>query len=310
MAHISVVIPVYKAEACLEELYRRLKDSLEPVTRDFEIVLVEDCGGDRSWQIITGLAQRDTRVKGLQFSRNFGQHYGITAGLDNCDGDWVVVMDCDLQDRPEEIPALYNKALEGFDVVFAQRSERKDGMLKRLSSRLFYKILNYLSDAGHDAQTANFGIYHRRVIDVVRRIPERSRCFPLQVKWAGFKRAAIEVRHDARTEGKSSYNIHRLLKLAMDITLSYSDKPLRLSAYLGLTFSLAAIVYAVVVLIRYSLGEVMLLGYTSLIVSIWLLGGLSLFSLGVAGLYIGRIYESAKGRPVYIIADTTDNSVK
>jgi dolichol-phosphate mannosyltransferase len=243
-------------------------------------------------------------------SRNFGQHYAITAGLDQVYGTWTVVMDCDLQDRPEEIPSLYRKPTEGFDVVFGQRVARQDTIFKRLSSKFFYGVLNYLSDANHDAQTANFGIFHRRVIDVIRDIPEHNRCFPLQVKWAGFKRASIEVQHDARTGGRSSYSLRKLLKLAVDITLSYSDKPLRLSAYLGFFFSFAAMAYAAITLVRYFLGEVQILGYTSLIISIWLLGGLLLFCLGVTGLYIGRIYESAKGRPVYIVSATTENPAK
>ena len=136
MAQLSIVTPVYRAEGCLEELYRRLVAALSGITQDFEIVMVEDCGGDRSWEIIRDLARRDTRVKGLQFSRNFGQHYGITAGLDHCDGDWVVVMDCDLQDRPEEIPRLYAKAREGYEVVIASRSEGSGPWLKRFGSWL------------------------------------------------------------------------------------------------------------------------------------------------------------------------------
>ena len=168
MAHISVVIPVYKAEGCLEELYRRLAVSLGEISQDFEIVLVEDCGGDRSWNIIQDLATKDPRVKGLQFSRNFGQHYGITAGLDYCDGDWVVVMDCDLQDRPEDIPRLYAKAREGFDVVVARRDgPRSHHLLKRLGSRLFYRLFNYLAEVEYN-QTGNFCIISRKVAESFR----------------------------------------------------------------------------------------------------------------------------------------------
>ena len=144
MPHISVVTPVYKAEGYLEELYERLKSSLEKITGDFEIIMVEDCGPDRSWEIIEGLCKKDGRVKGLALSRNFGQHYAITAGLDHAGGDWVVVMDCDLQDRPEEIPRLYEKAQEGFDIVHARRIRRKDSFFNRLSSSIFYKVFNYL----------------------------------------------------------------------------------------------------------------------------------------------------------------------
>src|SRR5512133_2960234 len=165
MALISIIIPVYKAEGCLHELYRRLQLSLETITADFEIILVEDCGGDRSWAIIRELAQADPRVKGIQFSRNFGQHYGITAGLDHCDGDWVVVMDCDLQDQPEEIPKLYAKTREGFDVVYARRAMRHDHLLKRWSSHLFYRVFDYLTEQRSDPAVANFGVYSRKVID-------------------------------------------------------------------------------------------------------------------------------------------------
>src|SRR5471032_943893 len=156
MPEISVVIPVYKAEECLDELYRRLSLALSGISEDFEILLVEDCGGDRSWQMIVELSKRDPRVKGIQFSRNFGQHYGITAGLDHCDGEWVVVMDCDLQDRPEEIPRLYAKAQEGYDIVLARRGARQDPLLKRITSWLFYKIFSYLADMEYDGRVGIF----------------------------------------------------------------------------------------------------------------------------------------------------------
>lgn len=304
---ISIVSPVYGCGSCIEALCARINKSVTLITTDYEIILICDASPDNSWELISALAKNDARIRGYLLSRNFGQHYAITAGLDQARGTWTIVMDCDLQDRPEEIPALYRKATEGFDVVFGQRSNRQDSLLKRLSSRLFYSVLNYLSDASHDAQTANFGIYHHRVVEVIRTIPEQNRCFPLQVKWAGFRRTSIEVKHDPRAEGQSSYSLRRLIRLAVDITLSYSDKPLRLSAYLGFMFSFAAVAYALVILVRYAFGQVQVLGYTSIIISIWLIGGLILFCLGVAGLYIGRIYESAKGRPVYIISASTES---
>lgn len=176
--HLSVVIPVYKAENCLGELYRRLKASLESVSPDFEVVLVEDCGGDNSWQMIERLAATDPRVRGIQFSRNFGQHYGITAGLDHCHGDWVVVMDCDLQDRPEEIPRLYAKAQEGYDIVLARRGVRQDPLLKRITSWLFYKIFSYLADIEYDGDSGNFRIMSRKVVTNFRRMREQLRLYP------------------------------------------------------------------------------------------------------------------------------------
>lgn len=306
---ITVVSPVYCCASCLEDLHARVVASISEITTNYEIILVCDASPDESWSAIQKLASRDPRVRGFLLSRNFGQHYAITAGLEQARGEWVVVMDCDLQDRPEEIPRLYAQAMEGYDVVFGARAERQDSLLKRAGSHFFYKTLNYLSDAHHDARTANFGIFHEKVIDVLRRMPEPNRAFPIQVKWAGFRQTVIDVQHDARAEGKSSYSLKKLIKLAVDITLSYSDKPLRLSAYLGFLFALGAILYGAIMFIRYLMGDVMVLGYTSLILSVWLLGGIILFSLGVVGLYLGRVYESAKGRPIYIIARSTDEQL-
>lgn len=305
--HLSVVSPVYCCDNCLVELYSRVVAAASRVSEHFELILVCDNSPDNSWATIQGLARSDNRVRGILLSRNFGQHYAITAGLDSARGDWVVVMDCDLQDRPEEIPTLYAAAQEGFDIVFGAREERRDSAMKRFGSRLFYRVLNYLSDANHDSRTANFGIYHRKVIDVLRAMREPKRAFPIQVKWTGFRQHAITVQHDERAEGKSSYTLGKLLKLAIDITLSYSDKPLRLSAYIGFLLAATSGVYAVVLFVRYLLGEVLVLGYTSLIVSIWLLGGIILFCVGVLGLYLGRVYEGTKGRPIYIVATRTDD---
>ncbi|GAA0906422.1 glycosyltransferase family 2 protein [Rothia nasimurium] len=304
---ITVVSPVYCCAGCLQDLHARVVASVSSITDDYEIVLVCDASPDASWEAIQKLAAEDSRVRGFLLSRNFGQHYAITAGLEQARGEWIVVMDCDLQDRPEEIPRLYAETQKGYDVVFAARKERQDSTLKRAGSRIFYGLLNYLSDAHHDARTANFGIFHEKVINVLRQMPEPNRAFPIQVKWAGFRQTVIDVQHDARSEGKSSYSLKKLIKLAVDITLSYSDKPLRLSAYLGFTFAAGAILYGACVMVRYLSGEVMVLGYTSLILSVWLLGGIILFSLGVVGLYLGRVYESAKGRPIYIIARKTEN---
>jgi dolichol-phosphate mannosyltransferase len=290
----------------LRDLHRRLVETLSPITDSFEIILVCDNSPDQSWSTIRELSAVDDRVKGLLLSRNFGQHYAITAGLDHARGEWVVVMDCDLQDRPEEIPRLYAKAQEGYDIVFGARAERNDSALKKLGSRMFYGVLNFLTDAHHDSRTANFGIFHHRVIDVVRRMPEINRAFPIQVKWTGFRQSSIDVQHDARSEGRSSYTLKKLIKLAVDITLSYSDKPLRLTVYLGFLIALSAALCGCVVIAHYLSGGVVVLGYTSLILSVWLLGGIVLFCLGVHGLYLGRVYENAKGRPTYIVSQRTD----
>lgn len=201
MPHLSVVIPVYKAEKCLHALYERLKISLETVSQDFEIILVEDCGGDLSWKIIVELAENDSRVKGIQFSRNFGQHYGITAGLDYCNGDWVIVMDCDLQDPPEEIPRLYAKAQEGYDVVLARRGKRQDPPLKKITSWLFYRIFNYFTELDYDGEVGNFRIISRQVVENFSLMREQLRFFGGLIDWMGFPTASIDINHDKRYEG-------------------------------------------------------------------------------------------------------------
>jgi dolichol-phosphate mannosyltransferase len=303
--HLSIVIPVYKAGNCLNELYLRLKAALESISPDFEILLVEDCGGDNSWQEIERLAVGDPRVRGIQFSRNFGQHYGITAGLDHCDGDWVVVMDCDLQDRPEEIPRLYAKALEGFDVVLARRGQRRDPLVKRMASALYYKVFSYLADIEYDGEVGNFRIMSRRVVENFRRMREQLRFFGGLVQWMGFPAASIEVEHAERFEGKSTYTFAKLWKLASETIIAHSDKPLRLAIRFGFLMAFFSFGYGV-----YILGHALIFGSTipgwnSLIVSLYFIGGIVIGILGVLGVYLGKTFDESKKRPLYVIRRST-----
>ena len=302
---ISVVIPVYKAEKMLDELYRRLKLALETVTTEFEIVLVEDCGGDDSWGVIERLAAADARVHGLQFSRNFGQHYGITAGLDHCSGQWVVVMDCDLQDQPEEIPRLYAKAQEGFDVVLALRGPRKDPLLKRFTSWLFYRLFSYLADLDVDGDSGNFRIMSRRVVANFARMREQLRFFGGHVQWMGFPTASVQIQHSERFEGQSTYTFRKLLKLATDTIIAYSDKPLRIAVRAG--FAMAAVSFGFG---SYIFGRAIwhgsaIPGWSSLIVSLYFIGGLIIGILGIIGVYLGKTFDESKKRPLYIVRRAT-----
>jgi len=301
MPVISVISPVYKSANSLPELISRLVLSLNSITQDFEIVLVDDRSPDNSWEIVRQLASTETRIKAIRLSRNFGQHYAITAGLDAAGGEWVVVMDCDLQDRPEEIKKLYARALEGYDGVLARRGNRKDGVLKMAGSRIFYRTLGYLTGTYHDETIGNFGIYDRKVIEQVRRLRESIRYFPTMVRWVGFNISTLEVEHEARKEGKSGYNFRKLILLALDIILAYSDRPLRLVLRLGLAVSGLSFLFIIITLYRWWAGEVEVLGYASLIISIWFLAGCMLITLGVVGLYIGKTFEGVKNRPIYII---------
>jgi dolichol-phosphate mannosyltransferase len=303
--HLSVVIPVYKAEHCLDELYRRLKAALESISPNFEIVLVEDCGGDNSWQVIERLAATDPRVRGIQFSRNFGQHYGITAGLDHCHGDWVVVMDCDLQDRPEEIPRLYAKAQEGYDIVLARRTARQDPPLKRLTSALFYKIFSYLADIEYDGASGNFRIMSRKVVTSFRRMGEQLRFFGGLVQWLGFPTTSIEVEHAERFEGNSTYTYAKLWKLATETIIAYSDKPLRIGVRFGFGMAGLAFGYGMYILLRALLYGSPIPGWNSLIVSLYFIGGITIAMLGIIGIYLGKAFDESKKRPLYIVRRTT-----
>ncbi len=305
MPVISVVVPVYRAENCLDELYRRLKNVLEDISSDFEIVLVEDCGGDDSWQIIERLSAADSRVKGIQFSRNFGQHYGITAGLDHCDGDWVVVMDCDLQDRPEEIPRLYVKALEGYDVVLASRGKRQDGFLKRITSRAFYKVFSYLADMDYDGENGNFRIMSRKVVINFLSMREQLRFFGGLVQWMGFPTTSIEVQHAERFEGNSTYTISKLWQLAINTIIAYSDKPLRLAIRLGFLMAFLSFCYGSYILTHALVYGSPIPGWNSLIVSLYFIGGIIISILGIIGIYLGKNFDESKKRPLYIVRRST-----
>jgi dolichol-phosphate mannosyltransferase len=271
---------------------------------DFEIILVEDCGGDQSWSKIVELATSDARVKGIQLSRNFGQHYGITAGLDHCDGDWVVVMDCDLQDRPEEIPRLYAKAQEGYDVVLARRGRRNDPFVKRFTSWLYYKVFNYLADMNYDGETGNFRIISRKVVESFRGMRERLRFFGGLVSWMGFPTASIDVQHDERFSGQTSYTFRKLWKLASEIIIAYSDKPLRLAIQFGFIVSGLAFSYGSFIIYRAIVHDVSIIGWSSMIVSLYLLGGIIISILGILGVYLGKAFDETKRRPLYIISNS------
>jgi len=302
----SVISPVYKAENLLDELAACLCKELEAIDSNFEIILVDDGSPDKAWEKIQTLSQKDSRIKGIKLSRNFGQHHAITAGLQHATGKWIVVMDCDLQDQPSEITKIYQKAQEGYHVVLARRHQRKDSPFKRFGSWLFYKILSYLTGVKLDESIANFGIYHQDVIQAICQMPESIRYFPMMVQWVGFKQTQINVQHAPRKYGKSSYNLSKMFKLALDIILAYSDKPIRLTIKVGFSIAFLAFVFAIITLIRYFVGEIKVLGYTSLIISISFFSGLIIFTLGVVGLYVGKTFESVKKRPLYIIEKTAN----
>lgn len=302
--HVSIVSPVYRGEKMVAELVRRNVESVSTITDDYEIILVNDASPDNSWEEIVKQCAANPKVKGINLSRNFGQHYAITAGLRYAKGNWVVVMDCDLQDRPEEIPNLYRKAMEGFDIVYARRATRKDGFFKKMSSVLFHWAYKWLSGLKSDATIANFGIYRQCVIKEYNKMPERARAFPTLVNYLGFKDTAIDVEHAQRAEGKSSYSLYKLLKLSFDVIVSNSNKPLRLAVGLGFGMAAISFLLAMYNVIAKWIGVIRVPGYTTTVFSIWFVGGLLLFVMGILGLYIGKIFDQVKGRQLFIVQNT------
>ena len=302
MPFISVVSPVYNAEKTLLLLVERVESVLLKTTSEYEIILVEDGGPDDSWSIINNLAKANNKILGIKLSRNFGQHNAITAGLSYASGEWVIVMDCDLQDVPEEIPRLLQKAEEGYDIVLAKRQTRKDHFFKKLSSRLFYATFSYLTETKQDHTVANFGIYHKRVINAILSMGDEIRYFPTMVQWVGFKKTAIEVEHAERAEGKSSYTFKKLLLLAFNNIIAFSDKPLRLTIKFGLSLSILSMFVGFYYLFLYFSGRITEVGFTSLIISLWFLAGIIILILGILGIYLGKAFEKIKNRPTFIIS--------
>lgn len=298
---LSFVSPVYRAEKIIPTLISRIEASAKQLTDDYEIILVDDFSPDHSWTVLEQEAMKNERVKAIKLSRNFGQHYAITAGLSYVTGDWVVVLDCDLQDQPEEVVKLYAKAEEGYDIVYARRQERSDSFLKKLSSTVFHKVFSYLSGQKTDKTIANFGIYNRKVIDEYNKMPEVARSFTSLIAYVGFSTTAIEVEHALRFDGKSSYSLRKLLKLTFDVIIANSNKPLRIAVKLGFSLSVISFLLAIYNLIAYLVGAIMVPGYTTTIFSIWFVGGLILFVLGIIGLYIGKIFDQVKGRQIFIV---------
>jgi len=301
--HISIVSPVYKSENIVSELVKQIRNNVSSITEDFEIVLINDASPDNSWGKITEECKKDNRVKGLNLSRNFGQHYAITAGLNYVSGEWIVVMDCDLQDRPDEIPNLYKKVQEGYDSVFAQRTVRNDSCVKKYFSKLFYYFFSYLTDTDQDPTIANFGIYNKKVIQAILSMKDQVRFFPTMVQWVGFRKYYLPVKHAKRFEGKSTYNFNRLFQLAINSILAFSDKPLRLTVKVGFFITTLSLLTIIVYSFMYLAGVIKVLGFTSLILSFWFLSGIIIFILGFLGLYIGKIFEKVKERPTFIVSE-------
>ena len=299
--HLSIVTPAYKCEDCIVELYRRLSAVLPAITADYEIIFVEDGSPQGDWKVIEAICRKDPKVRGVKLSRNYGQHYAITAGLDRVRGDWIIVMDCDLQDQPEEIPKLYAKAQEGWAIVMGRRSSRKDSVYRRLVSNAFSIVYSWLGDIKVDPSIANFSICTKQVIDQVCKFRERNRSFPMFLNEVGYPRTTVDLEHSSRFAGQSAYSFFKLLDFAIQSIVSRSNKPLRLSIQFGFCLSILACMYAFYISCKYFLYNSTVAGWTSLAVLISFLGGLGFANLGILGLYLGKVFDEVKGRPLYSV---------
>ncbi|SFB21189.1 dolichol-phosphate mannosyltransferase [Flavobacterium swingsii] len=298
---ISFVSPVYRAEKILDKLVEEIQKVMLEINEPYEIILVDDRSPDNSWQVMQKLSENFSEVKSIRLSRNFGQHPSIMAGLSQVKGEWVVVLDCDLQDQPKEVLKLYTKAKEGYDVVLAKRKNRQDGFFKRKTSFIFSKIYSFFTDTLYDNEVANFGIYNKKVIDAILDISDYIKFFPLFVKFVGFSTTAIEVEHAEREEGNSTYTLSKLISLAFNTIISFSNKPLKLFVKFGLTISGISFLLGIYNLYLAITSQVEVLGYSSIIVSIWFLSGVIITTIGVTGIYVGKIFDQTKNRPIFVI---------
>ena len=307
MTQISVVVPLYNESSLIEELIKRVKANIKLITEDFEIILIDDGSQDQTWQLIESEASNETRLKGIKFSRNFGHHYAITAGLHNSKGEWVVVMDGDLQDRPEVIPELYKKAQTGFDVVFVSRKNRPEKLYYRIAQKIFYLILRSLSGIDFDSTQANFSIVSKKVVEAFRIFPETARFYGSTIKWLGFNRSFIYADHGVRHSGRPSYTFRKRIKLASDIILSFSERPLKFAIGFGIIISTIATIGAFWIIYGAIQWGYSVIGWSSLMFSIFFLGGSILIVLGIIGIYLGRVFQESKKRPLYIISNTINS---
>lgn len=300
---LSIVIPVYGAEEIVDELIEQLIQVIESITTEYEIILIDDCGPDNSWERIKLNCNLNSRIKGIKLSRNFGQHYAITAGIENAKGDYIVVMDCDLQDDPKYIPEMYRKIRTGYEIVFTFKTNRKHSFIKNITAVLYNFVFNYLSENKIIQSNKNVGAYSmisRKVADAFNTYNDYHRHYLLVLRWLGFKSFYLPIVHKERFSGKSSYTFSKLLKHAIDGITSQSDKLLKVFVNLGLVVSSLSFLSILVIIILYFLNGFMS-GWASLIVVLLFSSGIIITGIGVLGIYLGKTFEQTKNRPKYII---------
>lgn len=303
---ISIVSPVYNEEPVLHELHRRISEVMDGSGESWELILVDDGSRDRSAEIIAELHEKDPRVKGISFSRNFGFQEAVTAGMDHAQGDAVVLTDADLQDPPEVILEMIAKWREGYDVVYGVRSEREgETWFKLVTAKLFYRLIHRITSVNIPLDTGDFRLMDRRVVDAICNMRERNRFLRGMVPWVGFKQTGVYFKRAPRFAGEAKYSsVRRMVRFAMNAITSFSYVPLQMATVLGFTIAgISAVAILIVVGLRLFAPHE-LTGQATTLVAVLFLGGVQLISLGIIGEYLGRIYDEVKGRPLYLIDKT------
>ncbi|MEG2666274.1 MAG: glycosyltransferase family 2 protein [Bacteroidales bacterium] len=306
---ISLVIPIFNEEENIGELYRRLKLVLDTLTPSYEILFINDGSKDSSLTQLIHLAQTDSRIVYLNFSRNFGHQVAVMAGLDYSKGEVVIIMDADLQDPPELISELYSKYQEGYQVVYGQRAKREgETLFKKLSAKCFYRILKKMTALDIPLDTGDFRLISRRIVDLLKEMPEKNKFLRGQIAWLGFRQTGVSYIRQERLHGQSAYPLNKMLHLAMDGITSFSDKPLAWVTFLGISMSSLTFLIILYALYSHFILEQTMSGWTSLIISVMFLGGIQLISIGIIGQYISRITKDVRQRPLYIVESTNQTT--
>lgn len=301
---LSVVVPVYRSQATLPELHRRLVAALEPVEPSFEILLVEDCGGDHSWNVIQAIAAADSRVRGIQLSRNFGQHAATICGFSQARGEWIATLDDDLEQAPESLPELYRKALEGFDLVYGVYPQRSHKTWRNATSAIARWLFNKA------IPSLNYEYTSFRMIrgNIARELQRFDSPFPFvdgYLSWLTNRCASVEVPHGVRVSGTSNYTFRKLLTHTINIFVTFSDLPLRMASWLGLLSFLLGMGWLAFIVLRFLVGGISVSGFASIMAGILLFGGVQLLVLGVFGEYLGRMNFKSSKKPLFLVGRTT-----
>lgn len=302
---ISIIVPVYNEESNIRQLFDAVTTVVQPLNREFEIIYIDDGSRDKSFELVKTLSLKDKQVKGISLSRNFGHQIALTAGMQYARGQIIITMDADLQHPPEVIPLLLEEHSMGYDIVNTCRIDsEKTGYFKKITSRFFYRFINLLADVSIPESSSDFRLMSRKALDCFLQFNERDRFTRGLVSWMGFRQSVVNYKSPPRISGKTKYTFRKMLHFAMDGITSFSARPLRIASYTGILVFFIGLIYAIYAIIQHVTGKT-IPGWTSLLVTVLLLGGIQLLSLGIIGEYLARIFNESKARPLYFIKDQT-----